>query len=365
MANDGMGTGLARAGGHGIEAGTSRRESIEGSAIERRGETAATAQAERAKADILARFQVAMMRPRDLMVAREVLMKHCRRPGFAEVARYAKPVGGGKVTGPSVRFAEACLQAFGNMSVDQPVIFDDAEKRIIRVLATDLETNATTSTDVTVTKTVERKKLKQGQQPIDTRENSYGDLVYIVGATDDEITTKTNALVSKARRNCILQLVPGDIIEECMRAVVKTQAEGDKQDPDAAKKRMADAFFAEGVGVADLKAYLGHDVGTCSSAELADLRAIYASIRDGETTWREVMVQRESGAPAVDGEAKSAPTTRTGKAKAAAASAAAKARGEGAPTHTADGEAIEKPTHDPSAGEVAPEDEPPLPDAPT
>lgn len=341
-----MSEALTRANGSAMDAGTSRRDGVDGTAIERRGETAAAAQAERAKADVLARFQVAMMRPRDLMVARETLLKHCKRLGFAEVARYAKPVGMGKVTGPSVRFAEACLQAFGNMSVDQPVIFDDAERRIVRVMATDLETNATTSADVTVTKTVERKKLKAGQTPIATRENSYGDLVYIVEATDDEITVKANAMVAKARRNCILQLVPGDIIEECMRAVVRTQEEGDAKDPEAAKKRMADAFFEQGVSVGDLKGYLGHDIGSCSPTELADLRAVYTSIRDGETTWRETMSKRDSG----ELTATSPPANRIGKAKNAAAQAAAKARA----THDDVGEVI-----DASTGEVPPGDEPP------
>jgi hypothetical protein len=350
MANDGAGMAIVRGNGAALDAGVTRRDGVEGTALARSAETASTAQAEMAKADVLARFQMARLEPRDMDVTRQVLLRECKRPGFADAAMYAKPVGGGKIEGLSVRFAESAARAMGNIDVATPTIFEDAEKRIIRVRATDLETNYTISADVTVQKTVERKKLKNGQQPIATRENSYGDLVYIVEATDDEVMQKAGALVSKARRNLILQLLPADIQEEARRAIKSTQHARDKADPDAARKAIADAFFEQGVGAADLKEYLGHDLGSCSPAELADLRAVYAGIRDGETTWREIMSKRDAGETA-QSIAGSAPASRTGRVKAAAASAAARARGE------------EPPKHDPAAGEVDEDDLPPAPDA--
>ena len=54
--------------------------------------------------------------------------------------------------------------------------------------------------DVTVTKTVERRKLPQGEKPIRVRANSNGQPIYILHATDDEILNKQNALISKAVR---------------------------------------------------------------------------------------------------------------------------------------------------------------------
>jgi hypothetical protein len=326
---------MVRGGSGAIEAGTSRREGMDGSSIERRAETSVAAQAEMARANVLARFQLARMQPRDVDHARTLLLKDCKRPGFAASARYAKPVGKSHIYGPSVRFAEAALRTFGNMSVDTPVVFDDDEKRIVRVYVTDLETNATLSADVTVAKTVERRTVREGQQVIATRQNTYGDVLYIVEATDDEVMQKAGALISKARRNLTLQLIPADIVEECMSQVIRTQNDDDATDPDAAKRKLLDAFFELGVTPKDLATFLGHDVATSSPVERTNLRAIYTSLKNGEATWAEICAR---GAAAAD---ETKPTTVTGRARSAAKAAVAKARGEApAPEITDDGEVI-------------------------
>ena len=184
-------------------------------------ETASTALAAAAKATVEARFVLALRRPRDIEDVRVRLLKDCRRPKFADAARYSKPVGKKKnpetgqweqnfVEGPSARFAEASLRHLGNIDVEALDIFDDERQRIIRVVATDLETNATTGGSVVVTKTIERHNLKRNQRPLRTRANSYGETVYIVEATDDEVANKVASAVSKMRRNLILLSWSGD-----------------------------------------------------------------------------------------------------------------------------------------------------------
>ena len=120
-------------------------------------ETSVTAVAAQAKAAVEARFLVALHRPRDIDVVRSRLLKDCKRPRFAEVARYRRPVGKKKVNGrwedsyaegPSIRFAEAALRHMGNIDIANPTIYDDSEKMIVRVTATDLETNATLAQDM-------------------------------------------------------------------------------------------------------------------------------------------------------------------------------------------------------------------------
>jgi hypothetical protein len=142
---------------------------------------------------------------------------------------------------------------------------------------------------VTVQKTVERKKTQSGDVIIRQRLNSYGEPVYLIEATDDDILNKQNALVSKAVRTLGLRLVPGDLIDEAMDMVMAVQRKKDAEDPDAAKKRLLDAFSEKGVTVAQIKDYLGHGVETLEPKELTDLRGLYAALRDGETTWREIM----------------------------------------------------------------------------
>ncbi len=251
-------------------------------------ETASAVLAAQAKALVEARFTIANYRPRDIDAVRERLMRECARPSFAAVAIYRKPIGEG-VEGPSIRFAEAAIQAMGNLAIDTPAIYDDGEKRILRVTVADMETNVTHSKDVTIQKRVERRKLAEGQVAIKTRVNSRGQPVHLVEATDDEILNTENALVSKALRTTGLRLVPGWLIDECMAAVRTTRAKEHAADPNAAKRKLLDAFRGVGVTADQIKAWLNHPADTLSPAELEELRGIYTALKDGDAKWSEVM----------------------------------------------------------------------------
>ena len=273
-------------------------------------ETASTAVAAQAKAMVEARYIMAMHRPRDMDGVREKILKECRRPSFAAVARYQKPIGKDKSrwpTGPSIRFAEAAVRCMTNITVETMTVYDDREKRIVRVTVTDLEANVPYAQDVTITKTIERRQAKQGDTVLRTRTNSYGDTVYILEATDDDIVNKQQALISKAVRTLGLRLIPGDIVDECMEEVVRVQQKTDAQDPDAARRHLLDSFGNIGIRVEQIKEYLGHDGGSLTPPELADLRALYSAIRDGETNWREVMDSRGAGTGADSRKTPSAP----------------------------------------------------------
>lgn len=262
-------------------------------------ETAASAVAAQAKAMIEARYIMAIRRPRDMDVVREKMLKECKRPSFAAVARYQKPIGRDQTkwpTGPSIRFAESAIRNMTNITVEVMTVYDDREKRIVRVTVTDLEANVPYFQDVTITKTIERRQAKDGDTVLRTRTNSYGDTLYILEATDDDIINKQQALISKAMRTIGLRLIPGDIVDECMEAVIDTQRNADAEDPDAAKRKLFDAFGTLGVRADQIKEYLGHDAATLAPKELMDLRALFASIRDGEATWRDVMESKAEGA---------------------------------------------------------------------
>lgn len=251
-------------------------------------QTAAIAVAEQAKALVFAHYELALRRPRDIEQSRQSLLKECKRPSFAAIARYNKPIGKG-ITGPSIRFAEACIRLYRNVMVTTQTVFDDEERRIINVKCVDVEENVSYNQDVTITKTVERRSIKAGEQPLKTRLNSQGAMLYILPATDDDILNKQNALVSKAIRTLGLRLIPADIIDECMDVVVETQNKQDAVDPDAAKRKMLDAFAGLGVSAADIAVYLAHPADVLTPKELADLRGIFQAIKDGELSWREVI----------------------------------------------------------------------------
>lgn len=261
-------------------------------------ETSSSALAAQVKATVEARYTMAIARPRDLDMVRERLIKDARRPGFADVAIYQKPIGKDETkwpTGPSIRFAEAAIRAMGNCIVEAVTVFDDKERRIVRVSATDLESNTTLPIDVLVNKTVERSYLKDGEKALSTRINSYGKPVHTVIASDDDVLNKVNALVSKAYRTAALRLVPGDIVEEVMDVCWQTRRNQDAQDPETAKKKLFDAFGRQGVTVEQLKAFLGHDAKLLTAKEHETLRGVFNALKEGETTWREVMDSREKG----------------------------------------------------------------------
>ena len=295
------------------------------------GDTAAVASAAHARALVEARYVVALRRPRDMDAVRARILKECQRPSFAAVARYVKPIGKDKTkwpSGPSVRFAEAAIRAMGNVTVDSTTTHDDAERRIVHVEVVDLESNVPYGLDVPVIKTIERKHTKPGDQIVGQRTNSYGEIVFILVATDDDILNKQAALVSKAIRTLALRLVPGDLIDEAMDQIMLTQRTEDAADPDLARRKLFDAFGAIGVPIEQLKLYLGSDATTLTPKELTDLRALYAALRDGETTWREVMDGRE---PAViEGGATPAPKTSASDAVAQRRAAKQKAAREAA-----------------------------------
>jgi hypothetical protein len=263
-------------------------------AIGPQSETSASAVAAQMTAMVQARYMVALNRPRDMDQVRVALLKECARPGFAAVARYFKPVGKG-VTGPTIRFAEAAIRCLTNVLVDSVTVFDDVSRRIVRVTVTDLEANVPYSKDVTVDKTVERSVVKPGTTILSSRENSLGKTTYLVPATEDDLLNKEGALVSKAIRTLALRILPGDLLEESMLRVVSTLEARVKSDPDAERKALADAFAGLGVQPKDLSAYLGHDLGQVTPAELTDLRLVFTSVRDGEASWAELLSYKFGG----------------------------------------------------------------------
>lgn len=261
-------------------------------------ETISSVLAAQAEAEVKARYIVAMQRPRNIERVRQSLKQECERPGFADIAFYRLPPRSKKrdakpIQGLSVRFAEAAFRAMGNLDMKAIVTYEDDETRILRATVIDIESNAAISTDIPVKKTIERRYLKEGETAISQRLNSDGKVVYLRRATDDEIIPKQNSAISKAFRNGILRLLPGDIQDECERRILQIRQGAVPNDPKEQVRRVIDSFGSIGVDADDLVKYLGHKVETCSPAELQGLRDLYSTIRAGETTFHEELSARE------------------------------------------------------------------------
>ena len=254
-----------------------------------------------ATARIQSAYSVALARPRDVDAVRQNVLKECKRPSFcspdeskngSSLAIYRVPRAGTNIQGPTIRFAEMMLREWKYLSVEVNPLGENDRERLLQVVCTDYQSCNFTSEMVTVPKSVERKKVRPSDVVLSQRTNTYGEPVYLVQATDDELAMRTNALVSKARRNLILQAVPGWLIEEAIDQVRETARTKDAQDPDAAKRKLFDAFATVGVTAPQLAEYLGHS-NALSPAELEDLRGYFSGIREGYTTWAAIVAAKE------------------------------------------------------------------------
>lgn len=276
-----------------VAAGTTARDTIQGTQeIEVTGETAGAAAAAQAQALVTARYGMAIRRPRDWDDVRVRLLKECKRTSLAEVAIYSKPVGGSKpIEGMSIRFVETALRVMGNVASDVMAIYDNRERRILRIATTDLESNTTYVRDITVEKVVERRSAN-GREVISSRRNSGGQTVYLVAATDDELLNKEGALISKALRTNGLRIIPGDLVDECENQLRTTMRERDKADPDAARRKLADGFMTLSILPSELAKFLGHEIGTASPAEIEELRQVFTAIKQGEVSWKDALAAK-------------------------------------------------------------------------
>jgi hypothetical protein len=221
------------------------------------------------EAEIRSAITIAVKFPRKEERAFEKLMKSCQRPAFAEDASYSFPRAGTDITGPSIYLAREAARVWGNIRHGVNVVADDEESRTIEAWAWDLETNAKVYAQDTFRKLIYRKK--GGWQKPDERDLR-------------ELTNRRGAIL---KRNCILELLPTDLIDDARNVATATLRRGAAADPEAAKKKVIMAFSGLNVTPDMLEQKLGHPLGECSPAEIAELRQIYKSIADGNSTWSE------------------------------------------------------------------------------
>jgi hypothetical protein len=285
------------------------RQDLVGEVISTQDQTAiaSAAAAAAAKADLEARIVQAMHAPRDEDQFREDILKCCRHRGFAEISLYNKPVGRKKnaetgrweeafATDFSVRFIESALQYYGNIHSASRIEWETGEQLKLTVAVLDVQRNIGYSTDAVLDKLVERKEVKQGRKTRGMRENSYGDTVYLVEATKDEVRNITGAERSKLLRDNGKRLLPRHILDECREVIDKTLADENAKDPDSAKKRILDRFAALGISATALKEYLARPVEMLTAKDLAELTPLYNGLKEGDFTWTDVMRSKSEAA---------------------------------------------------------------------
>lgn len=254
------------------------------------GETSAHALAAQVTATVQARYIMAMKRPRDWEKVENSLLAHCKRPSFAAKAMWEKDVGRGKIKEDlNIRFAEVAMQCMGNLLPQAFVVFDDGEKRIVRIALTDLESNLTYEKDVVVAKKTERTKVWPNTEVLETYQNSQGNTVYICKATENDVYKQENSFGSKMLRNHALRLLPVDIQDKARELIRQTLVKTKGKNLEQSRKDAIAAFEDLGIKSEQLEDLLGHPIIDLTAAEAARLQVIYTSIRDGESDFETVL----------------------------------------------------------------------------
>lgn len=252
-------------------------ETVESSGLATRttssSELAPTAAAAQQQYEIQSALVLARQFPRNEDEAYARLMRSSKRTSFAEDAEYSFPRGGQTITGPSVNLAREAARLWGNIRYGIDILRDDGVTRQIRGWAWDLETNLKVTAEDDFRKEVQRKQKEGGTKWVQADERDLRELTFRRGAI----------LV----RNCILQLLPPDFIEDARAVCAVTRKDRAEKDPDGERKRVVLGFAELNVTVTMLEEHLGHPLAQASPAQIARLRTIYRSIADGNSTWAE------------------------------------------------------------------------------
>ena len=189
----------------------------------------------------------------------------------AETCRYAKPVGGKTINGPSVHLARIICQQYGNIRVQQRIKSIEQKSIIAEAVAFDMETNYAVSVEA-------RRSI------IDKSGNRYPDSL---------IETNAMAILAIAERNAILKVVPKSIIDHIYNEAFKCAYGYLSDNTKLLKER--ERIFKEFKNTYDIEEEdvvksIGLNTKEAIKAEhIADLVGLIQSLRDKEITKEDIL----------------------------------------------------------------------------
>ena len=224
--------------------------------------TMLAAEQARAVAEVQASLVVARANPRNEVECQNNILNACKRKSLAEQALYAYPRGGQLVTGPSIRLAEVLARHWRNLHYGFREVGRGKDYSEVEAFCHDLETN------VRVTRQFQVRHLrdtKQGSKKLGSERDKY------------ELIA---SMAQRRVRACILEIIPGDIVDSAVEACEATL----KQNIKNISKQIEDikkSFQDLGVTVEMLEAYLQRPLKSIVPVDVVNLRKIYRSIKDG------------------------------------------------------------------------------------
>lgn len=267
------------------------QQAVSGTNVSHENEISAAAAVAREQSELAGAMQHARECPRSEASSFRALITSCERLRFADEATYTYPRGGKQICGPSVKLAREVARCWGNMRCGLRYVFEDEERVLIKGYAHDLENNSYVEFEDSFRKMIQRK--------VGNGKNAKTEWVKPDERDERELVNRRGAICV---RNSILAIFPSDIIEDALEQCRKTLRDPKNQPVDrrAAMRAVVKAFDQVSVTPDMLEHYLGHDLEALSDDEMAELRGIFGSIRDGHTRREEhftVPRRSDGGAP--------------------------------------------------------------------
>ncbi|MGG3624368.1 hypothetical protein ABES25_12505 [Bacillus gobiensis] len=214
--------------------------------------------------EVQAAMVIAKKFPRDTYQAFERIKTACGRKLLAESAVYEYPRGNQKVSGPSIRLAEALAQNWGNLDYGIMELEQKNGESSVMAYAWDLETN----TRQTKIFTVKHERKARGNISKLTDPRDIYEMVANQGA--------------RRVRACILGVIPGDIVDAAVDMCQKTLISGHSEPLEDRLRKAFSAFKTEyGVTKEMIEEYIGSNTDAFSEQDFLKIRRIYTSLRDG------------------------------------------------------------------------------------
>ncbi len=224
-------------------------------------------------ATVQTQMAVAQMFPRNIGDVQRKIDSACSRLQLASSATYSFARGGTDIKGPSIRLAEALINAYGNAKAGFEITAQTETESTVRAYAFDMETN----TQMERTFVVPHRR--------DTKTGSY-----LLTDSRDIYEAVANQ-ASRRVRACILAIIPSDLQEYAVQKCIETEAANVHITPDTLTKLVA-AFSEYDVTKAQIEAFIQRKLEAITTSQYLRLKSIYTALRDGvakpETFFRAV-----------------------------------------------------------------------------
>lgn len=214
--------------------------------------------------EVQAAMVIAKKFPRDEVESYNRIMRACQRKSLAEQAMYEYPRGGTKVTGPSIRLAEAMAQNWGNLDFGIIELEQKTGESQVMAYAWDLETNTRQTKIFTVPHV---RSTKKGNIPLTDPRDIY-EMVANQGA--------------RRVRACILGVIPGDVIDSAIEECKNTLTSKNNE-PLIDRVRKGIKLFEDKFSVSQdmIEKYIGCKCEAFSENDMVRLNNVFRSLRDG------------------------------------------------------------------------------------